>query len=226
MNKKPQHLGLIPDGNRRWARKQEMSTLEGHQKGFNNFIDFCKWCRQKEVKSLTAYAFSTENWKRSEQEVKNLMKLFKKGFERAIEKKDQFKNTQVRIVGNREQLPDSLNEIIDRVEDLTKNNEKLKLNLAINYGGRWDIKQAISKIVKRNPGSEQVGQLLKQNLQVKTEPDLIIRTGKEKRLSNFLTWQSAYSELYFSDKLWPDFSKQDLNRALQDYANRERRQGK
>lgn len=228
MSKKPKHVALIPDGNRRWASREEKPVIEGHQQGFETFIDFCKWNKKVGIKTLTAYGFSTENWNRPQDQVEDLMKLFRQGLEEKVlnNTEEELENTKIRVVGHKEELPKKLQKTISKVEDLTKNNEKLKLNLAINYGGRWDIKQAINKIVKQPPKGEQaIEQLLKQNLQVGSNPDLIIRTGGEKRLSNFLTWQSVYSELFFSDKLWPDFSKEDFKKVLKEYSKRKRRFG-
>lgn len=230
MEKIPEHLGLIPDGNRRWAQKNDVAPRKGHQRGFDTFVDFCHWCKEKGIETLTAYGFSTENWNRPEPERKYLMKLFEKGFKQFIEEDQKLKNVRIKVIGNRDKLPKSLQGIIKRVEDLTESKEKLKLNIAISYGGRWDIKQAVEKIVKQvREDQEKVGrvdsELIKEELQLRSYPDLIIRTGGEKRLSNFLTWQSAYAELFFSDKLWPDFSERDLEEVLKNYAERKRRFG-
>lgn len=227
MSKEPKHIALIPDGNRRWASRKGKAVIEGHQQGFERFIDFCKWNRKAGVETLTAYGFSTENWKRPQDQVGDLMELFNRGLKEKVLNgtEEELENTKIRVVGHKEELPQKLQKTISKVEDLTKNNKKLKLNLAINYGGRWDIKQAINKIVKQNPEPERIEQLLKQNLQIKKSPDLIIRTGGEKRLSNFLTYQSVYSELFFLDKLWPDFSKEDFKEVLKEYSKRKRRFG-
>ncbi|MEF8847297.1 MAG: polyprenyl diphosphate synthase [Candidatus Paceibacterota bacterium] len=229
MDKKPEHIAIIPDGNRRWASREGKSIIEGHQQGFQTFIDLWGWIKKTEIETLTAYGFSTENWKRSEDEVEGLMELFNQGLkDKVIEGGEgEFKNAKIRVVGDKEELSEELQKTATKVEDLTKENEKLRLNLAINYGGRWDIKQAIEKIVKQASKDEQtIEELLKKNLRVRSNPDLIIRTGGEKRLSNFLTWQSAYSELFFLDKLWPDFSKEDFKEVLKEYSKRKRRFGK
>ncbi len=225
----PKHLALIPDGNRRWASREGLPTIKGHQQGFETFIDFCKWCRKAGIKELTAYGFSTENWNRPQDQVENLMELFEQGLrEKIIEgDEEEFENVKIKVVGNKKELPESLKNTMARVEDLTKDNEELKLNLAINYGGRWEIKQVLEELVKEvNKGNKKIEDLdLKNKLRVKSYPELIIRTGGERRLSNFLTWQSAYSELFFSDKLWPDFSEEDFEKVLKDYAKRKRRFG-
>jgi len=148
MSKIPQHLGLIPDGNRRWAEREDVSTWKGHQQGFNTFIDFCEWSKETGVEVLTAYGFSTENWNRPEEEISYLMELFEKAFEKLAENTGKLENAQIRVVGDRSKLPEKLRETVQRVEDLTENREGLKLNIALSYGGRWDIKQDVSKIVK------------------------------------------------------------------------------
>lgn len=232
----PYHLGLIPDGNRRWARQRDLPTLEGHKRGVNNFQDFCEWCQSRGIKILTAYGFSTENWNRSQQEIDYLMDLIEGQMRKMLEQERKKKESseegvRIKIIGQKKKLPKSFQQVIAQVEDLTKDNKKLQLNIALNYGGRWDIRQAIDKVVKERPregqGLEQkvTEQLVKEHLTVQSYPDLIIRTGKVKRLSNFLTWQSAYSELYFCDKYWPEFTEQDLDKALKDYAQRQRRFG-
>jgi len=226
-NKIPNHLGLIPDGNRRWAKKNNKSSLEGHKEGYRNFKKFCRWCRNRGVKILTAYAFSTENWNRPQKEIDYLMNLFVNAFEDTPDEDTLKEKTRIKVVGKRKNLPDSLIKAIEEVEQETKDNKELELNLALGYGGRWDIIQAIKKIVKEKESvEEKIGEEeFKKHLSVKSYPDLVIRTGKEKRLSNFFIWQVAYSELYFSDKLWPEFTEKDLDKAFKDYAERERRHG-
>src|SRR6056297_1033181 len=149
MSKKPEHIALIPDGNRRWASREGKSTIEGHRQGFEIFINFCKWCKKAGIQELTAYGFSTENWKRPQDQVEDLMKLFNQGLKEKVlnSNEEELENTKIRVVGQKEELPKRLQKTIAKVEDLTKNNEKLQLNLAINYGGRWEIKQLIKKLV-------------------------------------------------------------------------------
>jgi len=229
----PTHIVLFPDGNRRWARKKGLPTLKGHQKGYQNLIDLCDWCKEAGVKVLTAFGFSTENWKRSDHEVSYLMNLFEKGLSDHIEKYkkkkvDPNRELRVRVIGQKDKLPQSLQKVIKEVENLTKDNNKFNLNLAVSYGGRWDILQAVKKIIKQNNPPEEINQeLLESHLSTAglPAPDLIIRAGGEKRLSNFVLWQAAYSELYFSDKLWPDFNKQDFKKALEEFDSRQRRYG-
>jgi len=231
MKKIPTHIALIPDGNRRWAKKRKLPTLKGHQKGYQNFLDFCKWCRERQVKIVTAFGFSTENWNRSKKEVDYLMDLFEFGIKRHIErykkgKVDKRKETKIKVIGKKERFSESLQKTIEEIEKLTKDNKKLQVNIALDYGGKWDILQAVKKIIKTNPNKIEE-KTFQKNLSTGNipDPDLVIRVGGEKRLSNFVIWQIAYSELYFSDKFWPDFSEKDLDEALKEYDRRQRRFG-
>jgi len=228
-NQVPNHIVLFPDGNRRWAREKGLPALKGHLKGHQKFKYFLKWCNKRGVKIVTVFGFSTENWKRSKKEVNYLMNLFKK---RLSDKKEiekfQKAGIRVRVIGQKDRLSRSLQKIIANIEKITKDNTNLYLNLAVSYGGRWDIIQAIKRIVKekipsRRINEELVGGFL--SIADLSAPDLVIRAGGEKRLSNFLLWQTAYSELHFCPKLWPDFSEKDLEKALKDYARRQRRYG-
>ena len=230
MNLIPTHIVLFPDGNRRWAKKQGVSTKEAHWIGYQNLIKFCTWCKKRGVKTLTAFGFSTENWKRPEEEVKYLFKLFEKGLKLNIEniKKTKKDGIRIRIIGQKDKLPKSLQKTIQAVEKLTKNNSDINLNLAVSYGGRWDILQALKAIMKQRVPVENITEdLVGRHLSTSDlpTPDLIIRAGGEKRLSNFLLWQAAYSELYFSNKLWPDFNEKELDKALKEYSRRRRRFG-
>jgi len=224
----PKHIVLFPDGNRRWAKEKGMASFEGHQQGYKNLIDFSEWCKNKGVKTLTAFGFSTENWKRSKEEVDYLMMLLEKGLTDSF---DRLKNngTRVKIIGQKEKLPESLKNIIKKIEEETKDNKDLNLNLAISYGGKWDILNAVQNIIKDNIKPENINEeLFESYLSTAGQlaPDLIIRAGGEMRLSNFVLWQSAYSELYFSPKMWPDFSEKDLDEALEEFDRRTRRFGK
>lgn len=224
----PQHIVLFPDGNRRWAKQKNLYSLEGHKKGYENLLDFAEWCKNREVKVLTAYGFSTENWNRSEEEVSYLMKLLEDCLTDNIEKymKD---GVCVRIIGQKERLPKSLQEAIIKTETATKNNSSLFLNLAISYGGKWDILNAVKKIIEDKIPSDQVDEKLFETYLSTANlptPDFVIRAGGEMRMSNFVLWQSAYAELYFSAKLWPDFTEQDLEIALTEFDKRQRRFGK
>ena len=228
MNNIPYHIGIIIDGNRRWARQRGLPALEGHRQGLEKVKKVIKWCKARGIKILTFYAFSTENWNRSKVEVNYLMRLFKRALTKDIKEinKEGFK---IQIIGQRERLSLRLQKLAKEAEKLTKNNKKGILNLAIGYGGRAEIVEAVKKIIKRKIPSDKITEdLISKNLWTKglSDPDLIIRTAGEQRLSNFLIWQAAYSELYFCSKLWPDFSEEDLDKALEDFALRQRRFGK
>jgi len=224
----PQHIVLFPDGNRRWARAKGIHTLEGHQQGYNNLLDFSEWCKKRGVKVLTAFGFSTENWNRTKEEVDYLMNLLEKCLIDNLEKYEK-EGTKVRVIGQRERLPESLKKAIKIVEKATENNSNLFLNLAISYGGKWDILNAVKKIIEEKIPTDKIDEKLFESYLSTAglpSPDLIIRAGGEKRMSNFVLWQAAYSELYFSPKLWPDFTEQDLDLALEEFDQRSRRFGK
>lgn len=225
----PQHIVLFPDGNRRWAKEKGFaSTLEGHKKGYENLLDFSEWCKNRGVKALTAFGFSTENWNRSEEEVDYLMKLLENGIIKDLGR-DNKEGVRVRIIGQRDRLPKSLQEAIKKAEEKTKNNDKLFLNLAISYGGRWDILNAAKKIIEEKVPVDEIDEKLFETYLSTAglpTPDFIIRAGGEMRMSNFVLWQGAYSELYFCPKYWPDFTEQDLDVALAEFDRRQRRFGK
>lgn len=224
----PKHIVLFPDGNRRWAKKHGLKTLNGHKKGYDNLLDFAEWCKSRGVKVLTAYGFSTENWNRSPEEVSYLMKLLEDCLVDNMEKY-QKDNVRVRVIGQKERLPKSLQNAIKNAEKETAKNSSLFLNLAISYGGRWDILNACKKIIKDKTPPEKLDEKLFDSYLSTAglpAPDFIIRAGGEMRMSNFVLWQGAYSELYFSKKYWPDFTEQDLNEALTEFDRRQRRFGK
>jgi len=224
----PKHIVLFPDGNRRWARQKGLNTLEGHKQGYNNLLDFSEWCKNRGVKALTAFGFSTENWNRSPEEVAYLMKLLEDCLVDNI-KKYQEDGVRVRVIGQKERLPKSLQKAIEKAEEATKKNSSLFLNLAISYGGRWDIVNATKKIIEEGVPPEKIDEKLFESYLSTAglpDPDFIIRAGGEMRMSNFVLWQGAYSELYFSPKFWPDFAEQDLDQALAEFDRRQRRFGK
>jgi len=225
MKSKIKHLGIIMDGNRRWATTRRLPSFEGHRAGYKKTEDVLRWCRDAGIKILTLYAFSTENWQRSKKEVDFLMKLFYLALTKDIKKLHKNK-VCVRVIGREEGLSKKLQQAIKKAEALTKNNTAAILNLAINYGGRLELVDAFNKILK-NPPKEITEDLISQNIYTADlpDPDLIIRTSGERRLSEFLTWQSAYSEFYFIKRHWPEFSKEDFDDALNDFANRQRRFG-
>jgi undecaprenyl diphosphate synthase len=222
----PNHLGIIMDGNRRWAEEKKLPIIKGHEKGSEVVKQTAEWCRKKGVKILTLFVFSTENWNRPKKEVNILMSLLKKALDEKNMKNAIEKGMKIKVIGEMEKLSASLQKKIEKIENLTKNNKEMILNFAISYGGRAEIVSAIKKIIEKKIPAEKITEnMISQNLWT-SDLDLIIRTGKEQRISNFLIWQAAYSELYFWNKYWPDFTEKDLNLAFQDYANRKRRFGK
>ncbi|MFH1597968.1 MAG: polyprenyl diphosphate synthase [Patescibacteria group bacterium] len=224
MKKVPNHLGIIMDGNRRWARNRGLPTLEGHRRGYNKVKKVGDWCLDRGIKILTVYAFSTENWNRSKKEVGYLMKLLKKALTDDIQEMHQ-KNIQVRVIGRVSQLSKDLQKAVRDAVKLTKKNTKGILNIALNYGGRPEIVDAIRKVVRKKVPITEAA--IADNLYTAglPDPDLIIRTSGEYRLSNFLTWQASYSELMFIDKHWPAFTEKDLDKAIKEYQKRNRRFG-
>lgn len=225
MEKIPRHLGIILDGNRRWARERELSTFEGHKKGLEKIKEVVEWCKQEGIKVLTLFVFSTENWNRSREEVDYLMKLAEKAIKEGSEELSK-KDIKVRVIGEKKKLPEFIKKSIKRAERETENNKGMILNFALSYGGRAEIVEAFKKIIEKKISPQDITEeLISENLWT-SDLDLIIRTGKEKRISNFLIWQAAYSEFCFLDKYWPDFSREDLREALEDYNRRQRRFGR
>lgn len=224
----PNHLAIIIDGNRRWAKKRGLSSFQGHKKGLDNVEKITDHCFKKGIKILTLYVFSTENWNRSEKEINYLMKLFIDSLTKKNIKKFNDKGIKFQTIGQKEKLPKLLQDRIKETEKATQNNKKSILNLAVSYSGRLEIIQAIKKIIKKKIPINKINEeIINQNLWTfgLPCPDFIIRTGGELRLSNFLTWQSTYSEFYFTKKYWPEFSEKDFDKALKDYGKRERRFG-
>lgn len=227
MSNIPQHIGIIMDGNRRWAKKHGLPTFEGHRRGYNKVKEVGDWCLERGIKILTVYAFSIENWNRSKEEVSYLMMLLKRFATREV---DYFvkKNAKIKFRGRINELADDLKEAIGNIEEKTKDNTKATLNIALNYGGRAEIVDAVKEIIKQKIPAEKIDEKLVSGfLYMKDlpDPDFIIRTSGEQRLSGFLLWQSSYAELYFCKTHWPAFSEKDLDEALADFANRQRRFG-
>ncbi|MBQ9314592.1 MAG: isoprenyl transferase [Clostridia bacterium] len=232
MENVPQHVAIIMDGNRRWAKKRKLPTQFGHSEGANTLERIADDCEELGIKYLTVYAFSTENWKRSPEEVDYLMKLLAKHIN-DFDKRIKNRNIRFRLVGDINGLNKELQDGIRAIEERTKNKTGLTVNIAINYGGRAEMTFASRKIaeevIKGNLKIENITEdTISEYLQTKDSPDpeLIIRTGGEERLSGFLLWQSAYSELYFTDVLWPDFDRIELEKAIEEYNNRKRNFGK
>lgn len=227
----PQHIAIIMDGNRRWAKEKGKETSEGHKAGADNLEKIAKDCNKLGVKILTVYAFSTENWKRSKDEVSALMVLLK-NYLKKFSKNANKDNIKIRILGDIDKLEQSLKKSINDAIERTKNNTGLIINIAFNYGGRAEITNAMKKIAvkleNREIKIEDINEnLINQNLytQNQPDPDLLIRPGGELRISNFLPWQLVYSEFYFTDKYWPDFSKEDLIEAIKVFNKRNRKFG-
>ncbi|KUK79785.1 MAG: Undecaprenyl diphosphate synthase [Microgenomates bacterium 39_7] len=224
----PYHIGFIVDGNRRWAKEKGLPTFMGHKKGSERIEEIVNYAQDLGIKIVTIYAFSTENWKRAEKEVSYLMKLFE---DFAINKtKDADKRgMKIRILGNLQGLPLSLQKVLKKAMKLTKNNQKMIVNAALNYGGRNEITRAFRKLTALGIKPKEITEeLINQNLDTAglPDPDFIIRTSGEQRLSNFLPWQATYSELYFPKVHWPDFDKRQLDIAILEFQKRQRRIGK
>ncbi|MDK2800454.1 MAG: undecaprenyl diphosphate synthase [Clostridiales bacterium] len=220
-NDMPLHIAMIMDGNGRWAKKRMMPRTYGHKEGCENLKRISMACNDLGIKYLTVYAFSTENWKRSASEVATLMDLFNKYLEEAS---SQFieNNIKIKVIGDKSKLSPNLQKLIARTETITSSHTGLHLQVAFNYGGRDEIIRAIEKIMTDVSKSEEIKvteELFSTYLDTAgvPEPDLLIRTGGEKRLSNYLLWELAYSELYFSNTLWPDFTKEELVKIIEMY---------
>jgi undecaprenyl diphosphate synthase len=223
----PRHVAIIMDGNGRWAKKRFLPRVAGHRRGVEAVREVVKNCIERGVEYLTLFAFSSENWRRPQEEVTVLMQLFLRALEQEVGK---LHNNDIRfkVVGDLSPFDPRIVELIRQGEALTRGNKRLTLTVAANYGGRWDVLQAAERCRLEDPlapiTEERLSRLL--SMDYAPEPDLFIRTGGEKRISNFLLWQLAYSELYFTDTLWPDFDAAALDAAIASYRTRERRFGR
>ncbi len=225
------HLAIIMDGNGRWAKKRFLPRKLGHRAGARVVRELIEWCVKRDIKVLTLFAFSSENWQRPTEEVETLMELFLENLEKELPTL-QHNNIRLRLIGERQQLNPTLQQRIAEVETATVNNTALQLILAVSYGGRWELCEAMRQLAEQVAAgnltpSEITPELITAHLATHDlpEPDLLIRTSGEQRISNFLLWQLAYTELYFTDILWPDFNEQELDKALQIYQQRTRRFG-
>ncbi|HNT58242.1 MAG TPA: isoprenyl transferase [Syntrophales bacterium] len=228
----PRHIAVIMDGNGRWAKQRSLNRIEGHRKGAQSVREIVRACREIGVRYLTLFAFSVENWQRPREEVTALMVLLREYLLSELE--EMLENgISLRSIGNVEVLPPLIRETLAEIEDKTKGNDRMTLTLALSYGGRDEIVTAAREIARRS----RAGTLKEEEITKETfshflftaampDPDILIRTSGEYRISNFLLWQMAYTELYFTDVLWPDFSREHLLRAIADYQNRERRFGR
>ncbi len=222
----PLHVAIIMDGNRRWAQKKHMPVSYGHKKGVDTVKEIVAAAREIGIRYLTLYAFSCENWQRSPVEVKTLMFLLKEAISRYVD--ELYTNgICIKYSGRISQLPKDVFEVLKKAEEKLKDNKDMVLNIALNYGGRQEIVNAVNSIIgsgiKRIEEKDINKALYTYPL---PDPDLVIRTSGEQRISNFLLWQSAYSEFYFTEKYWPEFDKEDLMKAIEDYSKRERRKGR
>ena len=218
----PHHIAVVMDGNGRWAQKRFLPRVAGHRQGVEAVRALIRSAGEHGVDSLTVFAFSSENWQRPPEEVSFLMDLFLRALRDEVQKLHA-NGIRFRAVGDTSVLDDETRRLIDDAEQLTAHNGKLQFNVAVNYGGRWDIVQAVAKAAAQGDASRFAEFL---SFAGQTDPDLFIRTGGERRISNFLLWQMAYTELYFTDTLWPDFGADEFEKALAWYAIRERRFGK
>jgi undecaprenyl diphosphate synthase len=225
----PRHIAIIMDGNGRWAKKRFLPRVAGHKRGVESVRSTVRACAKLGVEHLTLFAFSSENWRRPLEEVRFLMQLFALALQDEVSKLHE-NNIRLRVIGDRSRFDQNLLRLIQDAEEKTKQNQKLTLNIAANYGGRWDILQAMNRMLREHPGrsadysESDLAPYL--SMHDAPEPDLFIRTGGEQRVSNFLLWQLAYTELYFTETLWPDFDAAALDAAIVSYQQRERRFGR
>lgn len=223
----PQHVAIVMDGNGRWANRRLMPRAAGHKQGVEALIRVVRACVERGIGHLTVFAFSSENWKRPAEEVSGLMSLMLSTVSKHVGRLAE-QGVRIRIVGDRSRVSDKVRGAWEEAEQRTVHNSRLVLSVAFNYGGRWDIVQACQRIAAQGVPAQQIDEACLSRhmaLAYAPDPDLFIRTGGELRLSNFLLWQAAYAELYFTDCLWPDFDSAELDRALQSFARRDRRFG-
>ena len=227
----PKHIAIIMDGNRRWAKKRNLPVALGHKEGARTLEKIVRYANKIGIKYITVYAFSTENWKRTEEEVNSLMTLFQNYLDDYSKRADS-ENIKVKIIGSRENLSNKMIDKIEKCMERTKNNTGITFNIALNYGGRDEIVAAVKEIVQKVKQNEIeikdiTEELISSNLYTKgqPDPDLLIRTSGELRLSNFLPWQLVYTEFLFVDKYWPDFSEADLDEAISVFQKRNRKFG-
>ena len=225
----PRHVAIIMDGNGRWAKSRFLPRVAGHKRGLEAVRAVTKACVTQGVQFMTLFAFSSENWRRPKDEVSFLMELFVIALEQEVAKLHE-NEIRLKVVGDLSSFDPRLNRMIAEAEALTAGNDRLTLTIAANYGGRWDILQAVNRMTQDltppSGGYREAHLAPYLSMSYAPEPDLFIRTGGEQRISNFLLWQLAYTEFHFTDELWPDFNAQSLNRAIDSYRNRERRFGR
>jgi undecaprenyl diphosphate synthase len=224
----PRHVAIIMDGNGRWAKRQHLPRIAGHRRGVESVRAAVSACAERGVQYLTLFAFSSENWRRPAEEVALLMQLFQMALSSEVEKLHR-NGVRLKVVGDTERFDPTIRRLIEQGERLTADNQRLTLTVAANYGGRWDILQAVNRFFRENASAKEIQEAqLSPYLAMSyaPEPDLFIRTGGEQRVSNFLLWQLAYTELYFTETLWPDFGAAALDEAIDSFRTRERRFGR
>lgn len=225
----PRHVAVIMDGNGRWAKKRFLPRVAGHVKGVELVREMVRSCLEQGVQYLTLFAFSSENWRRPQEEVTLLMQLFVKALEQEVEKLGR-NGVRLRVIGDLSRFEPRLQDLIHKAEEQTAVNTRLDLTIAANYGGRWDIMQAVNRMIAAQPekrdGWQESDLEPYLSMHFAPEPDLFIRTGGEERISNFLLWQLAYTELYFTPTLWPDFDTTEFSKAITSFQQRERRFGR
>lgn len=221
----PHHVAMVMDGNGRWASQRFLPRIAGHRQGVESLKRMVRACAQRQVRILTVFAFSSENWSRPADEVSGLMDLLAGALAKEVSQLHK-EDVQLRFVGDRASLSDRVRQGLTAAETTTVNNRGLMLNVCFNYGGRWDIAQAARTVAERGEPLTEAALSKAMALAPCPDPDLLIRTGGEYRLSNFLLWQAAYAELFFSPLLWPDFDEQALEQAFSEFRSRERRYGK
>jgi undecaprenyl diphosphate synthase len=223
----PRHVAVVMDGNGRWAKKRFMPRFFGHKQGVDALVRTVQACADRGIEYLTVFAFSSENWKRPSEEVSGLMNLVLIAVAKYLKKLAE-EGVRIRIVGDRTAVSDKVRAAWDQTESATKDNRRIVLSVAFNYGGRWDVVQACQRAIRDGVGAEDLTEAKLSSylsLAYAPDPDLFIRTGGEVRISNFLLWQTAYAELFFSDCLWPDFDERELDKAIAAFAARDRRFG-
>lgn len=227
LNNIPQHIAFIMDGNRRWARKRHFPIVLGHKKGYGRIEKVVKHARELGIKHVTFWAFSTENWNREEKEVEDIMNIFRDLLKKSSMEKILKEGAKIIILGDMTRFSEDIQENVSEVLEDSRDNTEITVNIALNYGGRAEILRAVSQMIKNDEKTINEGTFSSYlYTRGQPDPDLIIRTGGEKRLSGYLPWQSVYSELYFTDVLWPDFNSKEFDRALADYELRSRRFGR
>ncbi len=226
----PKHIAIILDGNRRYAKKHGLKPWEGHNAGKENVMRLLEWAKELGIQELTLYTFSMQNFNRVKDEVDHLMGLFVKAFNDFKDDK-RIENVKIDFIGRTERFPEKVREAMASLMEKTRNNQPYKVNFAMAYGGREEVTDSVKRIAEKVKDGELDPKdidekVVQENLYLQSEPELVIRTSGELRMSNFLIWQANYAELYFCDKMWPEFTKQDLIAAIEEYKNRKRRFGK